>query len=94
MTQADLYDFLLAAGILEPACVMFGTRCVVGRWADVSEARPADIGYARPEGPAGRVSPSGDPTIYIMRVGRVGVIVLGEGDTWDAAHEAAMAKLA
>ena len=73
MTQAEIYDYLLAAGVLEPACVQLGTRCVVGRWVDTMEK--LDNGN-------------------ICRVGRVAIQVLGEGDTWEAAHEAAKARLA
>lgn len=73
MTQAELYDWLLTKGVREPACVMLGTRCVAGRWEDVSSV----LGNGA-----------------ICRVGRVGISVLGEGDTWDAAFAAAKAKLA
>ena len=34
------------------------------------------------------------PNGYILRVGRVALHVLGEGATWDEAHEAAKARLA
>ena len=73
MTQAEIYDWLLENKIIEPACVMLGTRCVVGRWVDTMEK--LDNGN-------------------ICRVGRVAIQVLGEGDTWEAAHEAAKARLA
>lgn len=72
MTQAELYDRLLEMGIREPAVAMFGTRCVAGRWEDVSEQLPNG---------------------HICRVGRMAVHVLGEGSTWDDAHEAAAKKL-
>lgn len=73
MTQAEIYDWLLEHKVLEPACVMLGTRCVVGRWVDAMEALK-----------------NGN----ICRVGRVAIQVLGEGETWEAAHEAAKARLA
>lgn len=34
------------------------------------------------------------PNGYILRSGRLAVVVLGEGDTLEAAHEAAKARLA
>jgi hypothetical protein len=78
MTQAEIYDWLLTHGVLEPACVMLGTRCVVGRWIDASE----------------HTGSAGNGAGYICRVGRVAIHVLGEGDTWDEAHAAAKARLA
>lgn len=72
MNQAEIYDWLIASGIREPAVMKLGARCIAGRWEDVSEQLPNG---------------------HICRVGRVGVHVLGEGDTWDAAHEAAALHL-
>lgn len=45
----------------------------------------------------GRWETIGETTLpsggYVLRTGRVGINVLGEGETWDAAHVAAMRKL-
>lgn len=37
MTQSALYDWLLTAGVREPACVQLGTRFVCGRWESIGE---------------------------------------------------------
>jgi len=31
-----IYDWLITMGVKDPACVVFGTRHVVGRWENVS----------------------------------------------------------
>jgi hypothetical protein len=37
VTQSDVYDWLLERKVREPACLMLGKRCVVGRWIDTME---------------------------------------------------------
>ncbi len=74
MMQEQLYDWLLSVGILEPACVVLGTRHVLGRWIDMSE----------------HAGSAGNGAGYVCRVGRVAIHVLGEGDTWPDAKLAAM----
>lgn len=73
MTQAEVYDWLITQGIKEPACVMLGTRCVAGRWQDMSE----QLGNGA-----------------ICRIGRIGIHVLGEGDSWAEAHAMVASRLA
>lgn len=73
MTRTEVYDCLLEAGVLEPACLTLGARCIIGRWIDASEKLENG---------------------YICRVGRVAIQVLSEADTWEAAYEAAKARLA
>ena len=72
VTQADVYDWLLAQKILEPAVMQLGDRFIVGRWVDAFEELPNK---------------------YICRIGKVAILVLGEGDTLEAAHAAAKERL-
>lgn len=41
MTPEQIYDWLVAKGVSEPAVCQLGDRCIVGIWVDLSE-QPSD----------------------------------------------------
>lgn len=99
MTPAEIYDWLLANGVKEPAVLKLGTLHVVGRWEQISEVKPAEIGHDRPAlDSEGRAKPGphpkpGPPVPYIVRSGKLAIQVIGQAESWDEAFEQARARL-
>lgn len=40
ITADQLYDWMMAAGVKEPAVVKLGARCIAGRWEATGELHP------------------------------------------------------
>lgn len=92
MTQVEAYDWLLAEGVSDPATVIVndqdGLVRSFGHITSVGERFSQRFIVGRWETVSEEL-----PNGHICRVGRVGIHVLGEGSTWDAACEAAKARL-
>lgn len=60
VNREQVYDWMLANGVSEPACVELGGRCFAGRWETISELHNR----------------------YACRMGKLAIVVLGEGSDW------------
>lgn len=84
-TAAAAYDELLKLGVSDPGVVCLGGRWVAGAWKVVSEvAVPRLTSGPRP------ISVNKE---WILPVGRLALVALGEGTTIDEAMEAARKRL-
>lgn len=82
--QARAYDELLALGVADPAVVCLSGRWFVGRWEQVRQVAQPRLTTGPQDSVAGR----------ICSVGKVAIVVLGEGDALDEAMVKARARLA
>ncbi len=67
MTPIELYDWLLAHGVKEPAVMQLGETCFAGRWENVSE-----------ELPNGHICRSGKVAVHVIAEGATWEAVFAE----------------
>ncbi len=88
--QVAVYDLLLSLLVKDPAVLSLGEVCVAGRWEEIGEVRVPDVGHARGTGASQQVihpQEEGKDVRVVCRAGKVGVVVLAEGATWNEVSE-------